>query len=490
MRRIPKLLSKTKLMRGFRCHKCLYLTIHQPELEPPVTPELQALFDQGNEVGALARTYFPGGTLVDCKPWEFGDALARTRELIAAGVETIYEAAFEYQGCYARTDILQYSRETKRFSIYEVKSTTSVKEEHLEDAGLQTWIMAKSGLPIEKIFIMHLNRDCRFPDLKNLFIQAEVTEEMRVQYPTVTPKVKAILDCLCKTEVPAIDIGPYCLQPTECQFVNHCWQKIPVMSIFDLPGIRERKWELYQAGIVSLDDPRLTDLTETQQRIVQSYKTGERFVDAEMIKALTAAWQYPFVFLDFETINPAVPRFVGTGPYHQVPFQFSVHQLVQPDAALVHHEFLHMSDDDPRPALIESLLAACGENGSIIAYYGKFEAARIAELAEFSPVHRDALLALIDRIVDPLPVIRDAVYDNAFGGSFSLKKVAPALLGADQSYADMEVADGGEAQRAYAEIISAKTSSERKQVLRDGLLEYCKKDTMVMVELVRWLLQQ
>lgn len=488
MRRIPKLLSKTKLMRGFRCHKCLYLTIHQPELEPPVTPELQALFDQGNEVGALARTTFPGGTLVDCKPWEFGDALARTRELIAAGVETIYEAAFEYQGCYARTDILQYSRETKRFTIYEVKSTTSVKQEHLEDAGLQTWIMAKSGLPIEKVFIMHLNRECRFPHLENLFIKTDVTEAMRVAYPTVTPKIKSILDCLCKSEVPAIDLGPYCLQPTPCPFVSHCWQKIPTPSIFDMPGMRERKWDLYQAGIVALDDPRLTDLTEIQQRIVNAYKSGERFVDASVIKALTASWQYPFIYLDFETIGPAIPRYVGTGPYQQVPFQFSVHQQAQPDAELVHHEFLHMGEDDPRPALITALLAACGTTGSIIAYYGKFESSRIEELAEFSPTHREALLALIDRIVDPLPVLRDAVYDNAFGGSFSLKKVAPALLGEAQSYADMTVSDGGAAQRAYAEMISAKTSAERKSILRNGLLEYCKKDTLVMVELVNWML--
>ncbi len=454
-----------------------------------MTPELQALFDQGNEVGALARTYFPGGTLVDCKPWEFGDALARTRELIAAGVETIYEAAFEYQGCYARTDILQYSRESKRFSIYEVKSTTSVKEEHLEDAGLQTWIMAKSGLPIEKIFIMHLNRDCRFPHLENLFIQADVTEQMRVQYPTVTPKVKSILDCLCKSEVPAIDIGPYCLQPTPCPFVSHCWANIPEVSIFDLPGMRERKWELYQAGIVALDDPRLTELTDLQQRIIHVFKSGERFVDTATIKAMTAEWQYPFVFLDFETIGPAIPRFVGTGPYQQVPFQFSVHELSDPDAELVHREFLHTSADDPRPALIDALLAACGDRGSIIAYFGKFESSRIAELAEFSPEHRDALLALIDRIVDPLPVLREAVYDNAFAGSFSLKKVAPALLGAEQSYAGMAVADGGAAQRAFAEMIADKTSAERKQVLRDGLLEYCKKDTLVMVELVRWMMR-
>lgn len=474
-------------MRGYRCHKCLYLTIHQPSLEPPVTPALQALFDQGNEVGEMARRYFPGGTLVDCKPWEFGEALTRTRELIAAGVETIYEAAFEYHGCYARTDILQYSKETKRFSIYEVKSTTSVKPEHLEDAGLQTWIMAKSGLPIEKIHIMHLNRECRYPHLENLFLQVDVTEEMRAQYVNVAPTVKAMLDCLGRSEVPNIDIGTYCLQPTECPFVSHCWQHVPPISVFNLPGIRERKWELYQSGIITLDDPRLTELNELQQRVVQAYKTGERYVDKAIIKNMMSAWQYPYIYLDFETINPAIPRYAGCAPYQQVPFQFSVHVALNENAEHIQHEFLHTTNDDPRSALIEALLSACGTSGSIIAYFGKFEASRIAELATYSPAHSQALLALVDRIVDPLPILREAVYDNAFAGSFSLKKVAPALLGAEQSYAGMEVEDGGAAQRAYMEMINPSTSAERKAFLHNALLEYCRKDTWMMVELVRWL---
>ena len=489
MKRIPKLLSKTKLMRGYRCHKCIYLTIHQPELEPPVTPELQALFDQGNLVGETARQYLPGGTLVDCKPWEFGDALTKTRQLIASGTTTtIYEAAFEYMGCYARADIIQYSPESKRWSIYEVKSTTSVKQEHIKDIGLQTWIMAKSGLPIEKVHLMHLNRDCRYPDLSHLFITADVTQAMREHYPSVQPEVKEIFEVICKPAAPDIDIGPQCLEPTECQFVAHCWKNIPAMSVFNLPSIRERKWELYQQGIINLDDPRLTDLTELQQRAVNAYLTGERFIDSAVIKEALHTWTFPLVFLDFETINPAIPRYDGCKPYQQVPFQFSVHHLDCLDTELIHKEFLFDSAADPRPLLIQSLLAACGTEGSIVAYYGKFEAARIQEMADFSAEHRDALLALVDRIVDPLPIFREAVYDKEFAGSFSLKYVAPAILGSEQSYQGMAVANGGEAQRAYDEMIAA--APERSAALRTALLAYCRQDTLVMAELVKWMYGQ
>ena len=145
---------------------------------------------------------------------------------------------------------------------------------------------------------------------------------------------------------------------------------------------------------------------------------------------------------------------------------------------------------DPRPALIEALLEACGTSGSIVSYYKQFETARIEELAEFSPRYREALLALNARMVDPLPVIRDFVYDNGFRGSFSLKAVAPALLGDESSYEGMMVSDGIAAQRAFAEIISDGVSPDRKSELVNASLEYCGKDTLVMVHLVKFLFGQ
>jgi len=489
MKTIPSLLSKTKLMRGYRCQKCMYLTIHHPELEAPITPETQALFDQGNLVGAKAREYFPGGILIDNRPWDFTGALAATQEKIAAGANIIYEAAFAYQGCYARADIIRYSATSKRWCIYEVKSTTKVKPEHLDDVGLQAWIMAKSGLPIEKIYIVHLNSACRFPDLSNLFTEQDVTDQIRARYLSVQPKIQEIYSILRRPQVPDIDIGPYCLAPTECGFVSHCWKEknIPEISVFDLPHIRERKWELYYAGIISLDDTRLTELNELQQRMVDVYKSGQRFVDRQAIQAALNTWTFPLVFLDFETINPAIPRYAGCGPFQHVPFQFSVHVMADPQAKCMHHAFLHDSASDPRPTLIPALLAACGEHGSIVAYYGKFEAERIQALADYSPEHTDALTALINRIVDPLPEIRSHVYDPAFAGSFSLKRVAPALLGEAGRYEGMTIANGGDAQRAFEELIAPATSAAKKEMIKQAMLDYCEKDTFVMVELIRWL---
>lgn len=491
MKDIPKLLSKTRLMRGYQCHKSIYLTIHNKELEPPVTPDLQAIFDQGNIVGAEARKKYPSGIMVDNPAWDFFGALKRTRELLQNETEVIFEAAFEYKGCFARADIITYSKETKRWSIFEVKSTTKVKDEHLDDVGLQVWIMANAGLPIEKICIMHLNTECRYPNLKNLFSEVDVTDTLRQRHNSIPDRLNEIFKTIRNESVPNIDIGPHCTSPNDCPFVAHCWgeKKIPEISVFDLPKIGAKKWDLYSEGIINLDDSKLSGLTSLQERIVEVYKTKKRFVDTDGIKKALSTWQFPLVFLDFETINPAIPRYDKTGPYQQVPFQFSAHIWDSPTSNLVHKEYLHTDKSDPRPILIPKLLEACGMQGSIVAYYGQFETSRISEMAEYSKEHREQLESLAARIVDPLPVIRDFVYDDLFAGSFSLKKVAPAILGEASSYDGMVVDNGTAAQRAFEEIINEKTDPSRRQRLIEASLEYCHKDTLVMVELVKWLME-
>lgn len=490
-------------MRGFRCLKCIYLTIHNPKLEKPIGPAQQALFDQGNQVGEFARTFFPGGILVDNLPWDFVGSLKRTRELLTQKTKIIYEAAFEFKGCYARTDILEYSPDTNRWKIYEVKSGTKVKDEYLDDIGLQVWIIANSGLPIEQVNIMYINNECVYPHLENLFITEDLTATLRERYKNIAPKMNEIFTTIRKPEVVEVGIGPYCLDPNECGFKDHCWKenKVPEYSILDLPQLNAKKWELYNNGIIELDDPRFSDpeyheQNELQKRMVEVYKTKKRFINKEGVQLALKDWKFPLIFLDFETINPAIPRYNGTSPYTQVPFQFSVHVMNHiADSNLQHFEFLFdQGSEDPRPQLIPALLEACKGEGSIVAYYSKFEVARINEMAAFaenySPHFKEPLEALVPRVVDPLPIFRENIYDNAFAGSFSLKLVGPAILGEEQSYKGMEIGDGNAAQRGFEELISDKTTDERKLHLRKAMLEYCRKDTLVMVELVKWLFEQ
>jgi len=483
------LLSKTKLLQGIRCLKALYLKIHQPELEAALSEEDQSRLDEGTAVGVMAREYFPGGVLIDSQPWEIIEAIDKTTAFIQAGEVVLYEAAFEYNGCYARIDIMRYNPSTGYWDIFEVKSSTKVKKEHYLDLAIQEYIIEGSGLLISQANIVHLNTKCHYPDLDNLFCTVDVTKEVRQLLPKLPNQIETIKASVNSSSVPDIDIGSYCLTPQECGFKNFCWKQkqIPNISVFNLPNISKKQWKLYNDGKISLDSIPIDEVNLLQQRIINCYLTGSRFIDKDLIHEHISKWSFPLIFLDFESINPAIPRHKGCHPYFQVPFQFSVHLWDSPSAAISHEEFLHTTQDDPRDELINALLRVCTGDGSIVAYYSGFEAQCIEALAKYSIVHCNELRKLIARLVDPLPIFREAVYDNSFCGSFSLKSVAPSILGQIQSYDGMMVANGQQAQRAYEELISSETSFERKSQLREAMLAYCHKDTLVMVELVKWL---
>lgn len=490
-KKIPSLISKTKIMQGYQCLKNIYLSVHQKSLIPPVGPELQALFDQGNAVTVEARKRFPGGALVDNPAFDFVGSLQKTRELLAQHTPVIFEAAFEYKGCYARADIIEYNPLTQRWSIFEVKSATKVKDEHLDDVGLQVWIMANAGLPIEKISVMHLNNLCKFPDLSNLFIQEDVTDKLRALHTSISPKLNNIFQALRSDQVPAVDVGKHCTEPRDCQFMDYCWsaKRWTKPNLFDLPGMYTKRWELFDKGFVDLNSIPEESLSEKEKQYLEVLKTGKRYVDKNHVKEEISKWKFPLVFLDFETLNPAIPVFVGTGPFTQVPFQFSVHVLEALDSEPIHYEFLAEPGEDPRTYLVSKLIEACRGEGSVVAYYARFESERIQDLEIFAPEYARELALIRSRLVDPLPIIKEAIYDAKFGSSYSLKSVGPALLGDIFSYEHMTVGDGGEAQRAYEEYRRPGTSESRKNELKTALLEYCKKDTFVVVELVKWLYQ-
>jgi hypothetical protein len=386
-------------------------------------------------------------------------------------------------------DVLKFNKATQRWSLLEVKSGTKVKAEYLDDAGFQAYVLANSGLPLEQISILHVNRDCVSPDLSTLFTEVDVTQELRDRHKLIGPKLTEIFAGLRSEHVPDGDIGDYCTSGVGCPFQAHCFQEklIPPVSVFNIPGLRDKAWEFYRAGQVKLEDVDLALLSMEQRRMVEAHLHNDRFIDSAQIAKAMSEWKYPLVFLDFETINPAIPRYLGTRPYQQVPFQFSVHVMRRPLGEPDHFEFLHLGEGDPRVDLVPALLEACGEEGSIVSYFARFESEVIQELAEIYPAHRDELLQLTARMVDPLPIIRASVYDPAFAGRFSLKKVAPALLGETFSYSQMEVADGTAAQRAFDSVYRGRLSLSEVDHLRKAMLEYCKQDTLAMVELVKWL---
>lgn len=179
-----------------------------------------------------------------------------------------------------------------------------------------------------------------------------------------------------------------------------------------------------------------------------------------------------------------MPVWANTRAYMQVPFQWSCHIETAKDE-ITHCDFLADGQSDPRRPFAESLITAVGTSGSIFVYNAPFERSRMQELAAIYADLAPALNAAIQRIVDLLPISREHYYHPDMRGSWSIKAVLPTIA-PDLAYVNLEVANGGMAQEAFAEMMHSTTSKERSQQLRDALLLYCERDTLAMVRIAHY----
>jgi len=237
-------------------------------------------------------------------------------------------------------------------------------------------------------------------------------------------------------------------------------------------------------GVESIRDiPEGFELTDIQRRAATSVQTGQPWYAPELPAEL-AKLEYPVFFLDFETVNPAIPRFAGMRPYDHLPFQWSLHVQREPTAGPEHYEFLAEDRCDPRREFAASLLDAAGKSGSIVVYNQQFEETRLNELAGWLPEFTEGIKNIQARLWDLLPVIRNHVYHPAFAGSYSLKSVLPALV-PEMTYEGMTVADGVDAGLAWGSLIRGVGDQAERERLSQALLDYCGQDTLAMVRLLK-----
>jgi hypothetical protein len=341
-------------------------------------------------------------------------------------------------------------------------------------------VLQKAGLTVVRGEVMHLNRECRFPDLSNLFARRDVTEQARTVLPTIPNKVRLQMAVLTGS-LPEVAPGDHCNTPYPCPFQSRCLPQLPEHHISTLYKIRSKNvTRLLDAGHETLHDlPDDFEAGGPAARQIASARTGQRLVEPGLLNALR--FDYPIAFLDFETIMPAVPAWPGCGPLQHVPVQFSCHILGV--NGVTHHQWLAAGSDDPREALSRALLQACDGAATVLAYHAPAERGAIQHLISAVPHLANDLKQLHDRIEDLLPIVRDHVYDPAFGGKFGLKKVLPALV-PDLGYDDLEIQDGHTASAALEAMLLRNTRSpEETQTLRQHLLEYCARDTLGLVRL-------
>ncbi len=483
MTRIPRL-SKSRFQAGLQCPKRLWLGCHHPELADPIDEAKQAVFDLGHHVGELARTRFAGGVLVAEDHTQSHAALQTTRRLLAEGASCLYEPAFEHDGVLVRVDVLRKDHRDK-WELIEVKSSTQAKPEHITDAAVQTYVVRGTGFPVARTYLMHLDKEYVYPDgpydLEDLFALEDITTQVEAYLPGI-PALLADMKTMLAGDCPQVLIGRRCRNPYDCEFMGHCRGFLPEYPVTDLPYLRDELLaELLGQGIHSTRDVPLSHprLTANQRRVCQVVQSGEPYF-GEGLSAELAGLVYPLHFLDFETIMPALPVYVGTRPYQTVPVQWSCHTL-HTDGRLEHHEFLHCEQTDPRPVLTERLLATLAGPGTVLSYTS-YEGTVLKGLAESQPQWADEIADVQGRLFDLCKVIGKHVCHPDFHGRTSLKWVLPALV-SDLSYEGLAVRNGEIAMLRYKEALWGDLSKAEREAIFEDLLKYCATDTLAMVRL-------
>lgn len=479
-------LSKSRLTAFRQCAKRLWLEVNKPELRV-YSAKNYHLFDVGHQIGEIARREYPDGVLIESQ-----DDLDRAVEETAAAMterRPIFEATFRHEQLLIRADLLLPTADG--WHMAEVKSTVSAKEKHLPDVAAQVWTMRGCGVPVTRASVRHIDSSfalTRQGDFKGLLTDTDVLDDIG---DLLTSLPQTVADALATIEgaEPVVSTGDHCFDPHDCPFFAHCRGSEPAGPAYPvtlLPGRAGNKvaMQLAADGYDDLEFVPLEKVTHlTLKRMHAATASGIPYWDASAARAEISAWAWPHHYLDFETVGPAVPVWVGAHPYAAAAFQFSLHTL-HADGSLTHSGFLDLSGDDPSRACADALLAQLGAEGSIVSY-SAFERTTIRGLATRVPEIASQLKALESRIVDLLSVVRDYHYHRDQRGSYSIKSVQPVLAPHLDYEALGEVQDGMSAQMAYLEAVSPACTPERRADLKGKLEAYCALDTLAMVEVVR-----
>lgn len=483
-------LSKSLYMEGLRCLKLLWMRFNRPELAAPTDPQTRHLFDTGHRVGELARQLFPGGILIgNGHQLPFRPLLQATEAAISGEAPSLYEGAFSNGNTHCRVDILERIPDAPNtWNLHEVKMSSKLKKEHIDDCAFQAYCVSLSGITIPGIFLIHVNGDYSRQgdlDISRFFTSEDITADVRRQMISVPFNVSSMIKAVRNPAPPDVLIGGQCKAPGQCPFYEHCHNAIPSGSVYELPFGNRLIPKLIKAGITKLADiPPTTPLSIRQAALVESAKTGLPVIKIAAIREHLNTLKYPLLFLDFETASPCIPVLNDTSPYERLPFQYSVHVLPRQDSPLEHHEFLPDDQDDPRLQLVEQLISILGDEGSIIVYHEPFERSVLLQLKERFPIYADRIERIIQRLFDLIIPFKSGSYsDVRFAGSCSIKKVLPVMV-PSLSYDNMPIARGDEASLAYEKLISGEIGIEEWPHFRQDLLAYCKLDTLAMVEIL------
>ena len=485
-------ISKTDYILWRNCAKNAWLRIHKPDVyySTELTEYEQSVMEMGIDVERVARGLFPDGAIVTSSQT---DALQETRTLIASNTPTLFQPVFEREECLAVVDVLRCEPGTNDWSIYEVKSATKVKEEHVYDLAFQVVLLRRQGINLKRAFLIVLNPDYvrqHDLDIQKLFKHVDFTENVADISETVSREMQEARNYLLNESEPH---GPCsCLykgRSRHCSTFHYSNPDVPDYGIHDIARIGsspKKLKELADAGILALEDiPSDMKLTKGQSNQLRAHRTGETIIDKEAIAKELGELTFPLHFIDYETFASALPLFTDFSPYDQIPLQYSVHMVGSPDEEPIHRDFLHTGRGDPTRSFLDSLREHVSPFGSVIAWNKAFECQVNDAIGRRRSAAREYIIELNDRFYDLMEIFSKQYFVHRdLRGSVSIKKVLPVLT-PELSYSNLGIQDGAVASLTWGRIILGQMDDQECAQLRANLRDYCALDSYGMYAIWR-----
>ena len=479
-------LTKSKYCKGVQCPKILWLDKYKPIISEDEKDE--SVFEEGRKVGELAKGLF--GDYIDVL---YNENLAvmveNTEILLQKKPNVITEASFSNDNNFCSIDILK--NDSDGVEIYEVKSSTKIKDIYLDDVSYQYFVLKGLGFNIKKVCIVYINKEYirgKDLDIKQLFTIDDVTDEVLQKQDEIKSNIDSINIFMEACDEPEKEIGKHCFDPYSCAFWDYCTKNLPKPNVFDVSGMQNRtKFKKYREGKISFEDLQNEDINPKYlEQIDFELNDCEAKINVDAIRDVLDSLKYPLYFIDYETCQYAIPEYENTKPYQQIPFQYSLHILREENGVFEHREFLaDVDDENPIRTFAESMIEDMPEDGSVIVYNKGFEASRNREIGEMFPDLKGEMERFNENMVDLMVPFRNRdYYTKEMNGSYSIKYVLPALYPDDPEldYKNLDlIHNGGEASDAFL-TLKDKTFDEQKKI-RKSLLEYCKLDTLAMVKI-------
>jgi len=446
------------------------------EVEQAPTMGERFLMEQGMEIERRAREIYPEGSLIDEK--DVASALEITKRIIAdESKPVVFSAFFQSDNFRTKSDIL-IRKDYDSWHMMEVKSSVNDKPEFIDDMAYTTMVMSRSGLNVPSVSLLLVSKDFRLGmENKDLFKEINHTEEVFERVKEFEPLWEEVEKITGHAVKPKSNLVFEC---RKCLLFKECLGSGIENHIFDIPRLSKNKYDqLIDRGIVKIEDiPPSFPLTENQNIVKTSVQESKPFIGEKLEEEMELI-NWPAYYLDFETINTAIPLYPDIAPYTQIPTQFSIHQCSELGKIIDHAQYLADPNMDCRRELAEQLIHKLEGESSIIVY-SYFERRVINDLKKDFPELNKELNSLIDRLVNLQSIISKNFYHPRFHGSTSIKTVAPVLI-PDISYDELEISEGSSAMAVFVYLAYNRYDEPDIEVMKENLRKYCELDSLSLV---------